>query len=82
MISVIDAADKETLNFLDMDIFGVRIKAYLNAYGTKEKFLMFWEQRNESGITAAISSLDGDCTLCLTENADFDEINSEKSFID
>lgn len=76
MITVIEKVKDDVLPFLKKDIFGIRIEANFNAYGTGQKFLIFWEQRDLNGsVTAVISSLDGDVTLYLSETADFEEIN-------
>ena len=63
--------------FPDFDdgIFTLRQRAFYNSYGTFASFFMTWAQTDESGkITAVITSLSGDVTLSLSDEADFEEI--------
>lgn len=66
---------EENLKFCDGDPIGTRVGSYLGAYRTKMNFAMFWEQIADGKITAAVSKIDGDMTVCVSENADFDELS-------
>ena len=57
-------------------VFSLRQKAYFNAYGASTPFFMLWSQKKSGETVAVISSLSGDVTLSLSENSDFDEIES------
>lgn len=72
MISLIN--DKNELSFLPADPFSARITALAGTYGTSHSFAMFWVQRVDEIPAAAISRVDGNMTLCCTENADFEEL--------
>lgn len=75
MLKSVDKNDIDFLTFCDRDVFGTRIKAYYNCYSTGYDFIKFWAQYDENGrITAVISRIDGDATLCAC-NADFEEIS-------
>ncbi len=75
MLKAVEKNDKAFRDFCDRDVFGTRIKAYYNCYSTDFDFMKFWAQYDDSGkITAAISRIDGDATLCV-ENADFEELS-------
>lgn len=63
------------LNFCDGDPIGTRVGAYLKAYRTNMDFAMFWEQINDGKITSAVSRIDGDMTVCVSENTDYDELS-------
>ena len=70
MVKCVEKGDEAFLSFCDRDVFGTRIKAYFNCYSTDYDFVKFWVQTDENGnVTAAISRVDGDMTLCA-ENAD------------
>lgn len=59
------------------DIFSIRIKSLLKAYGTSYDFAMFYKQiDNDNNVTSIISKLDGDFTLSAYDNADFDELKN------
>ena len=74
MVKSVEKGDKEFLEFCDRDVFGTRIKAYFNCYSTDYDFVKFWIQTDEGGnVTAAISRIDGDMTLCAY-NADYEEL--------
>lgn len=74
MVKSVEKGDKAFLEFCNRDVFGTRIKAYFNCYSTDYDFVKFWVQTNEDGaITAAISRIDGDMTLCAY-NADYEEL--------
>ncbi len=61
---------------LDDGVFSLRQRAFFDAYGAGEKFFSVWVQTDENEkMTAVISSLSGDVTLALKEEADFEEIN-------
>lgn len=75
MLKSVEKEDKGFLAFCDRDVFGTRIMAYYNCYSTDYDFIKFWAQYDESGgITAALSRIDGDATLCCDENVDLDEL--------
>lgn len=75
MLKAVEKNDAVFLCFCDRDVFGTRIKAYYNCYSTDYDFVKFWAQYDESGkITAAISRVDGDATLCV-DGADFEELS-------
>lgn len=74
MVKSVEKGDKAFLTFCDRDVFGTRIKAYFNCYSTDYDFVKFWVQTDEKGnVTAAISRIDGDMTLCAYE-ADYEEL--------
>ena len=74
MVKCVEKGDREFLEFCDRDVFGTRIKAYFNCYSTDYDFVKFWMQTDENGsVTAAISRIDGDMTLCAY-NADYEEL--------
>lgn len=74
MVKCVEKGDEAFLSFCDRDVFGTRIKAYFNCYSTDYDFVKFWVQTDENGnVTAAISRVDGDMTLCA-ENADYEEL--------
>lgn len=74
MIKRIEAAN-ELDNYNITDIFSIRIKSLLCAYGTQYDFASFYSQKDESGhITAIISSLDGDYTVSHIKNFDNTEL--------
>ena len=64
------------LDFLPCDAFGARITALAHTYGTQQSFAMFWVQRAEDKPVAAISRVDGNMTLCCTENTDYEELSA------
>lgn len=50
------------------DLYSVRIKALLSAYGTGYDFAVFYKQLNMNGeITAILSKLDGDFTISMNK---------------
>lgn len=74
MVKSVEKGDAAFLSFCDRDVFGTRIKAYFNCYSTDYDFVKFWMQINEDGeVTAAISRIDGDMTLCAYD-ADYEEL--------
>lgn len=74
MVKSVEKGDAAFLSFCDRDVFGTRIKAYFNCYSTDYDFVKFWMQTNEDGeVTAAISRIDGDMTLCAYD-ADYEEL--------
>lgn len=61
--------------FIKQDIYYVRIMSLIRAYGCVYDFASFYRQINDDGvITAIISKLDGDFTLCFNDNADLAEL--------
>ena len=73
MISLIN--DKNELSFLPADPYSARITALAETYGTEHSFAMFWVQKINGISVAAISRVDGNMTLCCTEDTDFDELS-------
>lgn len=74
MVKCVEKGDEAFLSFCDRDVFGTRIKAYFNCYSTDYDFVKFWMQTDENGaVTAAISRIDGDMTLCAY-GADYEEL--------
>ncbi len=57
------------------DTFGTRIAALFSAYGTEYDFADFWYQTVNDRITAAVSKVSGDVTICADMNADFEELS-------
>lgn len=78
MIKKIEKNDVESvLSFLGEDVFSVRIKANLSAYGTDYSFAEFWAQYDENNsVCAVLSKINGACTLVINEKADTDELKS------
>lgn len=64
------------LDFLPPDAYAARITALAETYGTEYDFAMFWIQTTQNGLTAAVSKLDGDMTVCCKDNADFEELSA------
>lgn len=57
------------------DLFEIRIKSLLKAYGTKYDFARFYCQYDSnSNVTAEISKLDGDYSISYNSFCDFSEI--------
>lgn len=57
-----------------IDLYSIRIKSLLNAYGTRYDFAGFYKQLDEDNtITAIISKLDNDITISHTDNFNADE---------
>lgn len=74
MLKAVEKNDRVFADFCDRDVFGTRIKTYYSCYSTDYDFVKFWAQYDENGkITAAISRVDGDITLCEC-GADIDEL--------
>ena len=68
MIKLIDNPD-EFDTFNKDDIFFIRIMSLLKAYSTEYNFALFYKQIDESeNITAIISRLDNDYTVCHNDN--------------
>ncbi len=63
------------LDFLPADAYAARITALFKTYGADYDFATFWVQRVENNPVAAIGRVDGNMTLCCTENADFEELS-------
>lgn len=75
MLKAVEKNDAGFLRFCDRDVFGTRIKAYYSCYSTDYDFVKFWAQYDADGkITAAVSRVDGDATLC-TDGADYEELS-------
>lgn len=61
---------------LDDGVFSLRQRAFFDSYGVTTDFFFCWVQTDENGhVTAVITSLSGDVTLALKEEADFEEIS-------
>lgn len=74
MIEKIDNI-KQLDSFIKDDIFFIRIMSLIKAYGCKYDFACFYRQLDENDmITAILSKLDGDYTLCFNDTADTDEL--------
>lgn len=66
---------KQLENFIKNDIYYVRIMSLIKAYGCDYDFACFYRQSDEKkNITAIMSKLDNDWTLCFDDKADFDEL--------
>lgn len=66
---------KQFENFIKNDIYYVRIMSLIQAYGCNYDFACFYRQLDEEkNITAIMSRLDNDWTLCLADKADFEEL--------
>lgn len=53
----------------------MRLAAFLQAYGPGYPFALFWVQTDDSGrMTAALSRVDGQVTVCACEQADLEEV--------
>lgn len=61
--------------FCKRDVFGTRIKAYLNVYGNNMTTALFYVQTVDGAVTAVISKVFEDATLCCRDNADFEELS-------
>lgn len=69
MLKTVEKNDKAFSDFCDADVFGTRIKTYYNCYSTDYDFVRFWAQYDDGGsITAAVSRVDGDVTVCACNN--------------
>lgn len=66
--------------FCKKDVFGTRIKAYLNVYGNNMTTALFYVQEIDGVVTAVIGKVFFDITLCCREDADFEEIAEFLSF--
>ena len=67
----------ETLNQLDFlpdDPYGARISALAKTYGFGHGFVLFWVQYIDDEPVAAVSRIDGNMSICCTDNADYDEL--------
>jgi GNAT superfamily N-acetyltransferase len=66
---------KEFDEFIKNDIYYVRVMSLIKAYGCNYDFACFYRQLDENNmITAIISKLDGDFTLCFNDFADVSEL--------
>lgn len=66
---------KEFDEYTKLDVYSVRIKSLLNAYGCKYDFASFYCQLSQDDrLTAIISKLDNDFTLSFTDNCDMNEL--------
>lgn len=64
----------ERLGFLPADPYAARITALFKTYGADCDFALFWVQETDGILSAAISRIDGNMTLCTNGNADFEEL--------
>lgn len=68
----------ETINsfnsYKSKDLYSVRIRSLLSAYGCKYDFASFYRQINNNEITAIIAKLDSDFTLSFNDRADLYEL--------
>lgn len=61
--------------FFKDDIYYIRIMSLIKAYGCSYDFAVFYMQIDDNNrITAIISRLDGDFTLCFHDESDLDEL--------
>ncbi|MCH5315514.1 MAG: GNAT family N-acetyltransferase [Eubacterium sp.] len=74
MIKLIKDNYDDIYDFCLNDLYSVRIKSLLLAYGTKYDFAAFYCQYINNEITAIISKLDGDYTISALDNSDVSEI--------
>ena len=75
MIKLIDNPD-EFDTFNKDDIFFIRIMSLLKAYSTEYNFALFYKQIDENeNITAIISRLDNDYTVCHNDNFNQKELD-------
>ena len=76
MIRLIDQREvPRLLSFCEGSPYGVRLAAFLQAYGPGYPFALFWVQTDDSGrMTAALSRVDGQVTVCACEQADLEEV--------
>lgn len=75
MIRLIESNFQEILAFCERDSFGTRIAASITAYSTLGSFARFYVQEHDGELSAAISCIDGNITLCINfENADCAEL--------
>lgn len=66
---------KQFENFIREDIYYVRIMSLIKAYGCDYDFACFYRQLDEEkNITAILSKLDNDWTLCFDDQANFEEL--------
>lgn len=74
MIKIIEN-ESQILDFCVSDLYAIRIKSLLLAYGTKYDFATFYAQFNEDNEqTAIISKLDNDFTVCVCDGFDANEL--------
>lgn len=64
----------EQLGFLPADPYAARITALFRTYGADYDFALFWVQDIDGIPTAALSRIDGNMTVCTSENADYEEL--------
>lgn len=63
------------LSFCEGSPCGVRIASFLRAYGMERPFALFWGQEDAAGrLTAAISRIDGDVTVCASPHTQREEL--------
>ncbi len=73
---------KQFDKFIEDDIYYVRIMSLIKAYGCNYDFACFYRQLDKNNnITAIISKLDNDWTLCLSSTADNNELKEFFSVI-
>lgn len=73
MIKLINSAE-EINEYSKIDLFSVRIKSILKAYGTSYGFASFYCQYDgDNNITSIMSKLDGDITISYNNNCDLCE---------
>ncbi len=78
---MIKCTDENIVGFCKKDVYGTRIKAYLDVYGNNMETAHFYVQTKDGEVTAVISKVFSDVTLCCSENADFDELAQFLSFL-
>lgn len=83
MIKIIDenfSLFDEFEEFCKIDSFGTRIYSHFLCYGYGLNFVDFWVQVTCGTITSAFCKLEGEMVVCISKNADFDEILSFLNF--
>lgn len=74
MVRLID--DKNELDFLPADPYAARITALAETYGTTHDFAIFWVQSNEEKTVASVCRVDGNMTVCCSDEADYEELSA------
>jgi GNAT superfamily N-acetyltransferase len=74
MLRLLAENENELTDFCERDVFGTRISACMNVYGTVYPFALFYLQENGEQVTAALCKIDEAMTLCCAVNADYEEL--------
>lgn len=73
MIELIED-EKQFDTWTKRDIYSIRVLSLLKSYGTKYNFASFYRQVIDGRVTAILSKLDNDITLCLDDGFDNAEL--------